>query len=145
MSLLRDVVTGSDTCTTSDDAGPSNAAGFLANTLLGGSSKAQEHLREVCDADMKTTYMFRRPDLNLNYLLQVPHIQPGGVHGAFIAPTAASAAAAAHAMSFEVPFMGTSSTLVMVETVKSCSLHFFNDLPTSPAFQWNMTVCISKS
>ena len=44
---LRDFVTGSDACTPGDGAGPSNAAGALANTLLGRASKQQERLREV--------------------------------------------------------------------------------------------------
>ena len=44
---LRDFVTGSDACTPGDGAGPSNAAGALANTLLGRGSKQQERLREV--------------------------------------------------------------------------------------------------
>jgi hypothetical protein len=50
MSSLRDLVTGSDVCTPSggDGAGPSNAMSALANHLLGGASKAQEQLREVC-------------------------------------------------------------------------------------------------
>ncbi|GAX85689.1 hypothetical protein CEUSTIGMA_g13104.t1 [Chlamydomonas eustigma] len=87
MSLIRDIVTGSDTCTTSDGAGPSNAAGSLVNALLGGCSKTQESLREV------------------------PYIQPGAVHGSFITPAAAAAAAASHAQSFQVPFLGTSSSL----------------------------------
>lgn len=47
MSSLRDLVAGSDMCTPSDGAGPSNAVGALVNTLLGGTSKAQEQLREV--------------------------------------------------------------------------------------------------
>ena len=44
---LREFVTGSDACTPGDGAGPSNAAGALANTLLGRGSKQQERLREV--------------------------------------------------------------------------------------------------
>lgn len=46
---LRGFVTGGDACTPSDGsgAGPSNAMASLANTLLGGSSKTQEQLREV--------------------------------------------------------------------------------------------------
>lgn len=45
---LRDMVTGSDACTTNDGAGPSNAFAGLANTILGTSSKDQERLKEVC-------------------------------------------------------------------------------------------------
>lgn len=48
MSSLRDLVAGSDMCTPSDSAGPSNALGGLVNTLLGGAGKTQEQLREVC-------------------------------------------------------------------------------------------------
>ena len=46
---LRGFVTGGDACTPSDGsgAGPSNAMAGLANTLLGGSGKQQEQLREV--------------------------------------------------------------------------------------------------
>lgn len=47
MSGLRDLVTGSDMCSGSDGAGPSNAVGTLVNTLLGSASKTQEQLREV--------------------------------------------------------------------------------------------------
>ncbi|GIL78820.1 hypothetical protein Vretimale_176 [Volvox reticuliferus] len=47
MSSLRDLVAGSDMCTPSDGAGPSNALGGLVNTLLGGAGKAQEQLREL--------------------------------------------------------------------------------------------------
>jgi hypothetical protein len=47
MSGLRDFVTGSDMCTASDGAGPSNAVSALVNQLLGGSSKTQEQLRDV--------------------------------------------------------------------------------------------------
>jgi len=42
---LRDIVAGSDSCTVG--AGPSNAMGTLVNSLLGGPSKAQEHMREL--------------------------------------------------------------------------------------------------
>lgn len=44
---LRTLVTGSDMCTGSDGAGPSNAVGALVNQLLGGASKTQEQLRDV--------------------------------------------------------------------------------------------------
>lgn len=44
---LRTLVTGSDMCTASDGAGPSNAVGALVNQLLGGASKTQEQLRDV--------------------------------------------------------------------------------------------------
>ena len=45
---LRGFVTGGDACTPSDGgAGPSNAMASLANSILGGSSKTQEQLREV--------------------------------------------------------------------------------------------------
>lgn len=44
---LREMVTGSDACTTSEGAGPSNAFAGLANTVLGTSSKDQERLKEV--------------------------------------------------------------------------------------------------
>jgi peroxin-5 len=47
MSGLRDFVTGTDNCTASDGAGPSNAASALANALLGGRSKQKEQLYEV--------------------------------------------------------------------------------------------------
>jgi hypothetical protein len=47
MSGMRDFVTGSDLCTPSDGAGPSNAVGALVNQLLGGASKTQEQLRDV--------------------------------------------------------------------------------------------------
>ncbi|GLC64505.1 hypothetical protein PLESTF_000173300 [Pleodorina starrii] len=47
MSSLRDLVAGSDMCTPSDGAGPSNALGGLVNTLLGGAGKTQEQLREL--------------------------------------------------------------------------------------------------
>ncbi|PNW73046.1 hypothetical protein CHLRE_14g616750v5 [Chlamydomonas reinhardtii] len=47
MSALRDLVAGSDMCTPSDGAGPSNAMGNLVNTLLGGAGKTQEQLREL--------------------------------------------------------------------------------------------------
>lgn len=47
MSGMRDFVTGSDMCTPSDGAGPSNAVGTLVNSLLGGASKTQEQLRDV--------------------------------------------------------------------------------------------------
>ncbi|GFR42462.1 hypothetical protein Agub_g3370, partial [Astrephomene gubernaculifera] len=47
MSSLRDLVAGSDMCTPSDGAGPSNALGSLVNTLLGGAGKTQEQLREL--------------------------------------------------------------------------------------------------
>lgn len=44
---LRTLVTGSDMCTGSDGAGPSNAVGALVNQLLGGAGKTQEQLRDV--------------------------------------------------------------------------------------------------
>ncbi|KAK9841528.1 hypothetical protein WJX74_007257 [Apatococcus lobatus] len=44
---LRGLVTGSDNCTPADGAGPSNALGSLADSLLGGASKQQERLREL--------------------------------------------------------------------------------------------------
>lgn len=44
---LRTLVTGSDMCTGSDGAGPSNAVGALVNQLLGTASKTQEQLRDV--------------------------------------------------------------------------------------------------
>jgi hypothetical protein len=44
---LRDLVTGSDMCTASNGAGPSNAVGALVNQLLGGASKTQEQIRDV--------------------------------------------------------------------------------------------------
>ena len=44
---LRDLVTGSDSCSAGDGAGPSNAFAGLANSILGTSSKDQERLREV--------------------------------------------------------------------------------------------------
>jgi peroxin-5 len=44
---LRTLVTGSDMCTGSDVAGPSNAVGALVNQLLGGASKTQEQLPDV--------------------------------------------------------------------------------------------------
>lgn len=44
---LRTLVTGSDMCTGSDGAGPSNAVGALVNQLLGGAAKTQEQLRDV--------------------------------------------------------------------------------------------------
>ena len=44
---LRGLVTGSDNCTPADGAGPSNALGSLANSLLGGASKQQERSREA--------------------------------------------------------------------------------------------------
>jgi peroxin-5 len=44
---LRTLVTGSDMCTGSDGAGPSNAVGALVHQLLGGASKTQEQLRDV--------------------------------------------------------------------------------------------------
>ena len=47
MSGLRDFVTGTDNCTASDGAGPSNAASALANALLGGRSKQREQVYEV--------------------------------------------------------------------------------------------------
>ena len=51
--VLRELVTGSDVCTPGDGGGPSNAAGALADTLLGRGAKTQQRLREVptaCDA-----------------------------------------------------------------------------------------------
>lgn len=44
---LRELITGSDICTPGDGAGPSNAAGALADTLLGRGAKTQQQLREV--------------------------------------------------------------------------------------------------
>ncbi len=44
---LRDFVTGGDTCTPDEGAGPSNAAATLVNSLLGRSAKDRERLREV--------------------------------------------------------------------------------------------------
>lgn len=44
---LRELVTGSDVCTPGDGAGPSNAAGALADTLLGRGAKNQQRLRDV--------------------------------------------------------------------------------------------------
>jgi hypothetical protein len=44
---LRTLVTGSDMCSGSDGAGPSNAVGALVNQLLGGAAKTQEQLRDV--------------------------------------------------------------------------------------------------
>jgi peroxin-5 len=44
---MRDIVSGSDMCTPSDVAGPSNAMGAFVNTLLGNAGKAQEQIREV--------------------------------------------------------------------------------------------------
>jgi hypothetical protein len=45
---LRELVTASDICTPSDGgAGPSNALGSLADTLLGRSAKQKERLSEV--------------------------------------------------------------------------------------------------
>jgi len=49
MSGMRGFVTGSDMCTASDGAGPSNAVGALVNQLLGGASKTQEQLRDVSE------------------------------------------------------------------------------------------------
>ena len=48
---LRGLVTGSDACTPGDGAGPSNALGSLADSLIGGASKQQERLREVSHAN----------------------------------------------------------------------------------------------
>ncbi len=48
---LRNLVTGSDGCTTSD-AGPSNAAAALANAILGGTGKQQQQLAEVWAAEV---------------------------------------------------------------------------------------------
>ena len=47
MATLRNLVTGSDVCTPSDGAGPSNAASSLVNAILGGRSKQQQQLHEV--------------------------------------------------------------------------------------------------
>ncbi|GBF99808.1 hypothetical protein Rsub_12561 [Raphidocelis subcapitata] len=44
---LRTLVTGSDMCSGSDGAGPSNAVGALVNQLLGGAGKTQEQLRDL--------------------------------------------------------------------------------------------------
>ena len=50
---LRDMVTGSDACTTTEGAGPSNAFAGLANRVLGTSSKDQEQLKEVCQLHLR--------------------------------------------------------------------------------------------
>ncbi|GAB4823917.1 hypothetical protein N2152v2_010963 [Parachlorella kessleri] len=47
MSGFRDFVTGSDACTPSDGAGPSNAAASLADALLGRRAKTQAQLHEL--------------------------------------------------------------------------------------------------
>lgn len=47
MAGLRDLVTGADSCSTGDGAGPSNAAASLADALLGRRSKQQAQLQEV--------------------------------------------------------------------------------------------------
>lgn len=44
---FRTLVTGSDMCSGSDGAGPSNAVGALVNQLLGGAAKTQEQLRDL--------------------------------------------------------------------------------------------------
>ena len=54
MASIRGLVTGSDVCTPSDGAGPSNAASSLVNTLLGGRSKQQQQLQEVSHLRFQT-------------------------------------------------------------------------------------------
>lgn len=46
-SSLRDLISGSDVCTPSDGAGPSNAASSFVNVLLGGRTKQKQQLNEL--------------------------------------------------------------------------------------------------
>jgi hypothetical protein len=64
MSGLRDFVTGTDNCTASDGAGPSNAASALANALLGGRSKQKEQVYEV--------RTFRHDEVDENVFVNLP-------------------------------------------------------------------------
>jgi peroxin-5 len=108
---LRALVTGSDMCTGSDGAGPSNAVGALVNQLLGGASKTQEQLRDVSgggpphvgarcsDAQVLTapTPFLHAHICVLPFCTQLPaqhHVPPP--HAA-LPPTAEAAAAAAAA------------------------------------------------
>jgi len=79
---LRDFVTGSDACTPGDGAGPSNAAGALANTLLGRASKQQERLREVGSL-MSRMHVSQHvgPQNSLNAVSHACVVQLPGVHG----------------------------------------------------------------
>lgn len=79
---LRDMVTGSDACTTNDGAGPSNAFAGLANTILGTSSKDQERLKEVCLSSSMLTALeepasqaFPKKELHLINIVSFTYLQ----------------------------------------------------------------------
>lgn len=86
---LRELITGSDICTPGDGAGPSNAAGALADTLLGRGAKNQEQLRDVrAHSHAPTSWLFRvfvNMSCILDELLYLITVNPERAHSIIFA------------------------------------------------------------
>ena len=120
-------MTGSDMCSTSDGAGPSNAVNTLVNQLLGGASKTQEQIRDVRRAVVHPCLAPRpgpqaRPRAAPQLLhhcmacnppapaparpLQLPIHSLPGPPGLALTPEAAASAAARGAQGLAIPGLG---------------------------------------